>query len=398
MNTDGKRLVPAFIDLAAQRERIGDRVERAIAAVLKQGQFVLGPEVAELERRLAEFCGAKHAISCANGTDALLLVLMAEGIGPGDAVFVPAFTFVATAEVVVLAGATPVFIDVRRDSFNLNTDSLEAAIGKAKSLGLKPRCVIPVDLYGQPPEYQAIREIAEANNLLVLADAAQSFGASLKGHKVGTLADYTATSFYPSKPLGCYGDGGAIFTDDSAKAKLLVALRCHGRHPDGAECGQVGLNSRLDTLQAAILLEKLAVFPQEIVARQKSADRYAEGLRDALQRPKLMSGATSVWAQYTVVTDRRDELAKACREAGMPTAIHYASPLHVLPAYREFPTAPNGLLNAEWLAERVISLPMHAYLADEAQDFVIRTVRGALRPLKTPDAHAGLAHAPSAAE
>jgi dTDP-4-amino-4,6-dideoxygalactose transaminase len=398
MNRDGKPPIPAFIDLTAQRERIGDRIERAIGAVLKQGQFVLGPEVAELEHRLGEFCGAKHAVSCANGTDALLLVLMAEGIGPGDAVFVPAFTFVATAEVVVLAGATPIFVDVRRDSFNLDTDSLEAAIGEAERRGLKPRCIIPVDLYGQPAEYQAIREIAEANNLLVLADAAQSFGASLNGHKVGTLADYTATSFYPSKPLGCYGDGGAIFTDDSAKAKHLVALRCHGRHPDGTECGQVGLNSRLDTFQAAILLEKLAIFPQEIAARQRSADRYAEGLSAVAQVAQLMSGATSVWAQYTIVTDRRAELAKACRDAGVPTAIHYASPLHVLPAYREFPTAPGGLPNAEWLAERVISLPMHGYLADEAQDFVIRTVRGALRPLKTPEAHAGLAHAPSAAE
>jgi len=398
MNKEGRRPIPAFIDLAAQRQKIGDGIEQAISSVLKSGQFVLGPEVAELERQLAEFCGAKHVVSCANGTDALLLVLMAEGIGPGDAVFVPAFTFVATAEVVVLAGATPVFVDVQRDNFNLDASSLEAAIGEAESLGLKPRGVIPVDLFGQPADYQAIRRIADANKLLVLADAAQSFGATLKGGKVGTLADYTATSFYPSKPLGCYGDGGAIFTDDSAKAKLLTALRCHGRYPDGTECGQVGLNSRLDTFQAAILLEKLAIFPQEIVARQRSAEHYAESFGAVVQTPKLMTGASSVWAQYTIVTDRRGELAKACREAGVPTAIHYASPLHVLPAYREFPTAPGGLPNAEWLADRVISLPMHGYLADEAQDLVIRTVRGALRSLKAPGAHAGLAGAPSAAE
>jgi dTDP-4-amino-4,6-dideoxygalactose transaminase len=300
--------------------------------------------------------------------------------------------------VVVLAGATPVFVDVQRDSFNLDAESLEAAIDEAKSLGLKPRCVIPVDLFGQPADYQAIRQIADANKLLVLADAAQSFGATLNGRKVGTLADYTATSFYPSKPLGCYGDGGAIFTDDSAKAKLLTALRCHGRYSDGTECRQVGLNSRLDTFQATILLEKLAIFPQEIVARQRSAERYDEGLGAVVQTPKLMTGASSVWAQYTIVTERRDELANACREAGVPTAIHYASPLHVLPAYREFTTAPGGLPDAEWLAERVISLPMHGYLADEAQDLVIRTVRGALRSLKAPGAHAGLAGAPSAAE
>ena len=398
MNSDGKSLIPAFIDLAAQRERLGDRIERAIASVLQHGQFVLGPEVAELERQLAAFCGSKHVVSCANGTDALLLVLMAEGIGPGDAVFVPAFTFVATAEVVVLAGATPLFVDVQRDSFNLDPDSLEAAIAEAESVGLKARCVIPVDLYGQPADYTAIRRIADDNNLLVLADAAQSFGASLNGHKVGTLADYTATSFYPSKPLGCYGDGGAIFTDDSAKAKLLVAIRCHGRHPDGSECGQVGLNSRLDTFQAAILLEKLALFPQEIVAREKSADRYSEDLAAFVQTPRLMEGASSVWAQYTVVTERRDELAKACREAKVPTAIHYGSPLHAFPAYRKFPKAPGGLPNAEWLAERVISLPMHGYLSDEAQDLVIRTVRPALRSPRLPGAHAGLAGAPSAAE
>jgi UDP-2-acetamido-2-deoxy-ribo-hexuluronate aminotransferase len=397
MNRNGKSLIPNFIDLAAQRERLGDRIERAIASVLQHGQFVLGPEVAELERQLADFCGAKHVVSCANGTDALLLVLMAEGIGPGDAVFVPAFTFVATAEVVVLVGATPLFVDVQRDSFNLDPDSLEAAIAEAESVGLKARCVIPVDLYGQPADYTAIRRIADDNNLLVLADAAQSFGASLNG-KVGTLANYTATSFYPSKPLGCYGDGGAIFTDDSAKAKLLVAIRCHGRYSDGSECGQVGLNSRLDTFQAAILLEKLAVFPQEIVAREKTANRYTEGLAAVVQTPRLMEGASSVWAQYTVVTERRDELAKACRAAKVPTAIHYASPLHALPAYREFPTAPGGLPNAEWLAERVISLPMHGYLADETQDLVIRTVRAALRPPKLSGAHAGLAGAPPAAE
>ena len=398
MSKNGTQTAPAFIDLAAQYRQIGDRVERAVAAVLEHGKYILGPEVVELERRLAEFCGARHCITCANGTDALLLGLMAEGIGPGDAVFVPAFTFVATAEVVVLAGATPVFVDVRADSFNLDTESLKAAIGEAKRLGLRPRCVIPVDLYGQPADYKAIRLVAEANNLVVLADAAQSFGASLNGHKVGTLAAYTATSFYPSKPLGGYGDGGAIFTDDDAKAKLLCAIRCHGREPDGTECGQVGLNSRLDSIQAAILLEKLLVFPQEIVARQASAERYGEGLGSAVQVPKLMAGASSVWAQYTIITERRDELAKACREAGVPTAIHYASPLHALPAYRRFPTAPGGLCQAEWLADHVISLPMHAYLAEETQDLVIRTVRGAVRSLGGSPAHSGLAGSPPPAE
>ncbi len=314
MNKDRTRPIAAFIDLAAQREQLGESVETAIAAVLKHGQYVLGPEVSELERRLAEFCGARHCISCANGTDALLLVLMAEGIGPGDAVLVPDFTFVATAEVVVLAGATPVLVDVHPDTFNLDAESLEAAIGEAKRLGLKPRAVIPVDLYGQPADYEAINRVAKTNDLLVLADAAQSFGASLNGKKVGTLADYTATSFYPSKPLGGYGDGGAIFTDDHAKAKLLVSLRCHGKAPDQPESEHVGLNSRLDTIQAAILIEKLRLFPSEIAARQNAADRYAEGLGKVVQVPTLIQGAASVWAQYTIVVERRDEFAKACRD------------------------------------------------------------------------------------
>ncbi|MFZ2019168.1 MAG: DegT/DnrJ/EryC1/StrS family aminotransferase [Methyloceanibacter sp.] len=381
MNKDRARPIAAFIDLAAQREHLGDSVEKAIAAVLKHGQYVLGPEVTELERKLAEFCGAKHCITCANGTDALLLVLMAEGIGPGDAVFVPDFTFVATAEVVVLAGATPVLVDVNPDSFNMDVASHVAAIGEAKRRGLKPRAVIPVDLYGQPADYPAISRVAKANDLIVLADAAQSFGASFDGEKVGTLGDYTATSFYPSKPLGGYGDGGAIFTDSDEKAELLISLRCHGKAPDQPESEFVGLNSRLDTIQAAILLQKLRVFPNEIAARQAVADRYAEGLGGLVPVPTLVNGATSVWAQYTILVERRDEFAKACREAGVPTAIHYLSAIHALPSYREFPKAP-GLRQTDGLARRVISLPMHAYLAPETQDRIIETVQSVVRSLK----------------
>ena len=272
MSKDRTQAIPAFIDLAAQQTHLGNSVETAISAVLKHGQFVLGPEVAELERQLAAFCGAKHCVSCANGTDALLLALMAEGVGKGDAVFVPAFTFVATVEVVVLSGATPVFVDIRRDTFNMDVESLEAAIGEAKKRGLKPRCVIPVDLYGQPADYNAVSEIAEAHGMFVIGDAAQSFGASLNGRKVGTLAAYTATSFYPSKPLGGYGDGGAVFTDDDDKAVRLLALRNHGKGPGRPDFEYVGLNSRLDSIQAAILLQKLRLFPGEIPARQQKAD------------------------------------------------------------------------------------------------------------------------------
>ena len=378
MSKDGEKRVPAFIDLAAQRARLGDSVDRAVLAVLHSGQYILGPQVTELERQLAAFCGARHVVSCANGTDALQLVLMAEGVGPGDAVFVPAFTFLATAEVPVLVGATPVFVDIRSDTFNIDIESLEAAIGEAKRLGLRARCIIPVDLYGQPADYDAIHAVARARGLLVLADAAQSFGASLNGGKVGTLAPYTGTSFYPSKPLGGYGDGGAIFLDDEDKAKKLVSIRCHGKAADGSEGAHIGLNSRLDSIQAAILSEKLKLFPSEIVARQQKADRYAEGLRDVVKVPELMAGASSVWAQYTIVTEHRDALAQACRAAGVPTAIHYARALHQLPAYRQFPTAPGGLPVAERLASRVISLPMHPYLTDTMQDFVIGTVREAV--------------------
>ncbi|HKQ55594.1 MAG TPA: DegT/DnrJ/EryC1/StrS family aminotransferase [Methyloceanibacter sp.] len=388
MSKDRTQAIPAFIDLAAQRELLGDSVERAIAAVLDHGQYILGPEVIELERQLAAFCGARHCVTCANGTDALLLALMAEGVGPGDAVFVPAFTFVATAEVPLLCGATPVFVDVRPDSFNLDTESLEAAIGEAKRRGLNPRCVIPVDLYGQPADCKAVGTIAEAHKLLMIADAAQSFGASLLGRKVGTLAAYTATSFYPSKPLGGYGDGGAVFTDDDDKAVRLLSLRNHGKGPGRPDTEHVGLNSRLDSIQAAILIEKLRLFPGEIDARQVRAARYNEALAPVAKVPELIGGATSVWAQYTIVTERRDALVSACREAGIPTAIHYASALNCLAPYQKFPTAPSGVPHAEWLAKRVISLPMHPYLSEEAQDLIVAAVRSALGAAKSGVAHA----------
>jgi dTDP-4-amino-4,6-dideoxygalactose transaminase len=388
MSKDSTQAIPAFIDLAAQQKYLGDSVEKAIAAVLKHGQFVLGPEVGELERQLAEFSGAKHCITCANGTDALLLALMAEGVGKGDAVFVPAFTFVATVEVVVLSGATPVFADIGRVDFNMDATSLEAAIGEAKKRGLKPACVIPVDLYGQPADYIAINKIAAANGMFVIGDAAQSFGASLNGRKVGTLATYTATSFYPSKPLGGYGDGGAVFTDDHEKAMRLLALRNHGRGPGRPDFEYVGLNSRLDSIQAAILLQKLRLFPAEIPARQQRADRYNRDLVSVVEVPRLKPGATSVWAQYTIVSEDRDGLAKACRDAGVPTAIHYSASLNRLPPYRQVPTPPTGLPHAEWLSERVISLPMHPYLSETQQELVVNAVRHAVSSRKAGRAHA----------
>ncbi len=267
----------AFIDLAAQRRRLGSRIDEAIQKVLTSGQYILGPEVTELEKRLAEFAGAKHAITCANGSDAIQLVLMALGIGAGDAVFVPGFTFVATAEMVAVTGATPIFVDVDRESFNMDAASLTAAIPEAKKRGLKPKAILAVDLYGQPADYAALKKVADANGLELIADAAQGFGASDGAKRVGALVKFTTTSFYPAKPLGCYGDGGAIFTEDDKIAELLLSLRYHGKGGHQYDNVRIGLNSRLDTMQAAILIPKLEIFADEIEARQRVADRYAAG-------------------------------------------------------------------------------------------------------------------------
>ena len=368
----------AFVDLKAQRLRLGARIDAAIARVLDHGAFIMGPEVGELEKRLAAFAGAKHCITCANGTDALALALMAWGVKAGDAVFVPAMTFVATAEAVAWLGATPVFVDVLADSFNLDAASLEAAVPAAKKAGLRSRAVIPVDLFGQPADYAAIGAVAARHGLNVLADAAQSFGAMLGNRRVGALAPVTATSFFPAKPLGCYGDGGALFTDDASVAETLRSLRVHGQGRDKYESVRIGVNGRLDTIQAAILLEKLSIFPEEIAARDAVAARYTAAFADVAQTPGLMSGATSVWAQYTLVTPARDRVAAACRAAGVPTAIYYPIPLSRQPAYKHYPTAPGGVPVSESLSRQVISLPMHPYLDAAAQDRVIAAVRGAL--------------------
>ncbi len=368
-----------FIDLAAQRKRLGPQIEQAIARVLDHGRFVLGPEVGELEARLQTFSGARHCVTCANGTDALELGLAALGVGPGDAVIVPAFTYLATAEAVVRLGATPVFADVDQTSFNMCGDSAEAAIGVAKGLGLNVRCIIPVDLFGQPADYDMIGRLAEKHGLKVLADAAQSFGASWRGRKVGSLADVTITSFYPSKPLGCYGDGGAVFTDDPEIASLLRSLRNHGPADSGAIGERIGRNSRLDTIQAAILLEKLSIFESEIEARNTVARRYAERLPRSVVAPTVHQENLSVWAQYTLkVPGDRNAIAAACRASGTPIAVHYTAPLHWLPTYKRFPTATPRLAGAEQLSTCVMSLPMHGYLDEATQDRVIDAVRRAV--------------------
>ncbi len=369
-----------FIDVAAQRRRLGRAIDDAVARVLTHCQFIMGPEVAALEKALADFCGARHAIGCASGTDALLLVLMAKGLGPGDAVFCPAFTFCATAEVVALLGATPVFVDVDERTFNMDAASLARAIPVAKRHGLRPAAVIPVDLFGQPADHDAVAPIAAGEKLFVLDDAAQAFGASYKGRKLGTLGLATATSFFPAKPLGCYGDGGAVFTDDDHLAEMVRSLRVHGQGGDKYDNVRIGVTGRLDTIQAAVLIEKLKIFPEEIVARERVARCYNTALADLAVVPQVAKDSTSVWAQYTIrlAPGRRDRLAADLKAVGVPTAIYYPKPLHRLAAYAGFPVADGGLPVTDRLAQEVISLPMHGYLDESTQDRIVAAVRQAL--------------------
>jgi dTDP-4-amino-4,6-dideoxygalactose transaminase len=370
-----------FIDVAAQRRRLGTSIDEAVARVLAHCQFINGPEVTQLEAALAAFSGAKHVVTCASGTDALLMVLMAKNVGRGDAVLCPSFTFCATGEVVALTGATPVFVDVDEATFNIDVNSLKRGIATARKLGLKPRAVIPVDLFGQSADHDAIGAVAEAEGLFVLDDAAQAFGASYKGRRLGTFGLVTATSFFPAKPLGCFGDGGAIFTDDAKLADTLRSVRVHGQGSDKYDNVRLGLTGRLDTIQAAILLEKLKIFEDEIVARNKVAERYARGLGNVVSVPRLAEGCTSVWAQYTIRLPKgtdRDGFAAALKAQGIPTAIYYPKSIHQQTAYKDFPVADGGLPVSESLSGDVISLPMHAYLDEATQERVIKAVRGAL--------------------
>ena len=369
-----------FIDLAAQLKRLGPAIDAAVARVMTHCQFIMGPEVRELEAKLAEFSGAQHAISCASGTDALVLVLMAKGVGAGDAVFCPAFTYCATAEAVALVGATPVFVDVEAESFNIDAKSFTRAVATAKKHGLKPKAVIPVDLFGLPVDHDAVRKVADAEKLFVLDDAAQAFGAAYKGKKLGRFGLATAASFFPAKPLGCYGDGGAIFTDDDALAAIIKSIRVHGEGTDRYDNVRIGMTGRLDTIQAAVLLEKLKIFPEEIEARQRIAARYAAALSEIAIVPRVPAGYASVWAQYTIrlAPGRRGPLAEVLKAEGIPTAVYYAKPLHRQEAYKAYPVAEGGLPVTDRLADEVISLPMHAYLDEPTQDRVMNAVRRAL--------------------
>ena len=371
----------AFIDLAAQRARICDRIDAAVGKVLQSCRFINGPEVTELEEKLAAFAGAKFAVSCSSGTDALALILMAWGVKPGDAVFCPSFTFCATAEVVPYLGATPVFVDVLPGTFNMDPDSLDAAVAVALEQGLDPRVVIPVDLFGQPADYDAILPLAEKYGMKVLCDTAQGFGGTWNNKRTGSIGDATATSFFPAKPLGAYGDGGAIFTDNAELVQLLKSLREHGQGVDKYQNVRIGMTARLDTIQAAVLLEKLAIFEDEIAARDRIAMRYNALLRDVAEVPVVDPRANSVWAQYTLRLQPgvRDGVAEALKAEGIPTAVYYRLPMHLQPAYRHYPAAGAILPVCEALAEEVISLPMHPYLDEPTQDRIVDAVRRALK-------------------
>ncbi|MBD3393972.1 MAG: aminotransferase class I/II-fold pyridoxal phosphate-dependent enzyme [Chitinivibrionales bacterium] len=368
-----------FIDLKTQQNTIRHSVRARIDAVLEHGKFILGPEVAELEDKLAAYVGVKHCISCSDGTTALLMALMAKGVGPGDAVFTSTFTFIATAEVIALLGATPVFIDIDDTTFNISPAKLHEAVKKAANEGkAKPKGIIPVDLFGLAADYDAVNAIAKEHGLFVLEDAAQGFGGTYNGKKSGSLAEIAATSFFPAKPLGCYGDGGAVFTNDDDVAQVLRSIRVHGKGADKYDNVRIGLNGRLDTLQAAILLAKLEVFDKELEAKQRVAKRYSQALGSAVTLPTVPDGYSSAWAQYSVRSPKRDAICAALKEKGVPTTIYYPKPLHLQSAFAGLGYKEGDFSVAEEVCRTVFSLPMHAYLSEQDQrlicDVIVRAV------------------------
>jgi dTDP-4-amino-4,6-dideoxygalactose transaminase len=364
-----------FIDLKQQYKKIEASVQKRINAVLSHGNYILGPEINELEEKLARYVGTKHCLTCASGTDALLLALMAKNIGPGDAVLTTPFTFVATAEAIALVGATPIFADIDPVTYNIDPHKILKVINDYKSdkpigripMGLKLRGIIPVDIFGLPADYDAINKIAMDNGLFVLEDAAQSFGGMYKGKKAGSLAGIAATSFFPAKPLGCYGDGGALFTDDNELLAILKSLRVHGQGADKYENVRIGINGRMDTVQAAILLAKLEVFDGELDLRQSVAQRYSRLLGNAVAAPKIPEGYLSAWAQYSVQTENRAGKMDALKKQGIPSAIYYPKPLHLQTAFSYLGYAKGDFPIAENVSERIFSVPMHPYLTEEEQ-------------------------------
>ena len=379
----------AFIDLKAQFERLEVDIRARMDAVLAHGRFIHGPEVVELETQLAEFSGTKHVVSCASGTDALLMSLMARDVGAKDAVFVPSFTFIASAEVISLLGATPVFVDIEESGFNIDPGSLERAVESLDGTRLTPRGVIAVDMFGVPADYRRLMPVASAHGMFVIADAAQSFGATYHASRTGNFGNLTATSFFPAKPLGCYGDGGAVLTNDDDTAAYLRSVRTHGSGEHKYDNVRIGLNARIDTLQAAILLPKLAVLAEELETRARHALRYTEALQDVVVTPCLPAGATSAWAQYTITTPFRDGVQSALKVAGVPSVVYYPRPLHLQTAFAYLGGKSGDCPNAESVSQSVLSLPMHPYLQDEQIDEIAALVVSAVKT-NQPQAPDGL--------
>ncbi|WP_350314691.1 DegT/DnrJ/EryC1/StrS family aminotransferase [Pseudoalteromonas sp. TB43-MNA-CIBAN-0091] len=352
-----------FIDLAAQYKHLKTKIDKRIQDVLDHGKYIMGPEVQELEEKLAEYVGVKHAITCANGTDALTLAMMVLNIEKGDAVFCPTFTFFATAEVIAYEGATPVFVDSDEATFNICPVDLEKRIQATIAEGkLTPKAIIAVDLFGLPANYPEIQKIADKYNLKLVEDAAQGFGGSINDKKAGSFGDIATTSFFPAKPLGCYGDGGAIFTNNDEYAELIKSYRVHGKGSDKYDNVRIGMNSRLDTIQAAILLEKLAEFPTELINRNKAAVNYERTLAGKYKTPQVPKGYISSWAQYTLVSDNRDADMAKYKTQGIPTMIYYGTCMHQQTAFKQLSCTDEAFPVASKLAGSVFSLPMHPYL------------------------------------
>jgi len=382
MTNDATKPAPVpFLDLKAQQARIAPDLRRRLDAVLAHCQFVLGPEVAELEAALSAYCGAAHCVTVSSGTDALQIAMMAEGIGPGDAVFLPAFTYTATAEVPLVLGATPVFVDVDPRSFQIDPAALRARVDDVRRAGkLRPRALIGVDLFGQPADWPALRAIAAEADLFAIDDCAQSFGAALHGRKLGSAADATAVSFFPSKPLGAYGDGGALFTESAERAALYRSLRTHGEGTTRYEVLRTGMNGRLDSMQAAVLLAKLTVFSEELAARERVARYYDARLGNAVRTPYRVPESESAWAIYAILlkdSAARDRAQAVMREHGVPSAIYYPRALHDQPAYRDHHDGAR-LPVSEDLATRILALPIHPDLTEAAMDRVCAAVLAAV--------------------
>ncbi|WP_425407731.1 DegT/DnrJ/EryC1/StrS family aminotransferase [Hyphococcus sp.] len=364
----------SFIDLVAQQRRIRSAIERRLQNVLDHGRYIAGPEIDELEETLAERTGARTVIACASGTAALIIPLLARGVGAGDAVFVPAFTYNATANAILLAGATPVFVDIDPETFNIDASDLQRRIDAVKSEGrLQPTAIIPVDLFGSPADYPAISEIAKAEDLFLLSDGAQSFGAELNGQQVGNLAPATATSFFPGKGLGAYGDAGAIFSQNTLDRERWASIRWHGTDEARKDSVRVGFNGRMDSFQAAVLLEKLSIFDDELAARRRIADEYDRRL-EGVGRPQAdIKGAVSGQGYYSLCVENRDSVVQKLKQAGVPTAIYYTTPLHLMPAFSDYAPA-NGLPVTEKVASEIFALPMHAYLTPQQVDYICDAV------------------------